>query len=524
MDSLFPYLVLDVVTIVAVILVMFRRMTFWHPLTAYLFFHVYSFTYRGMKLASGSVSPLYTGIPNAEVITPDEISRALLWADVGLAVFALAARLAHLQFDAKAERPTVRRVLNPNIAKTLGVLCLPVGLYFFYALKGGYIELEAGGASTGYLQTVALWPIGIIGLLVFTFGFRWYLVFIGLLLFGGVALQGYHRFMLVLPLLFFTAYYLQSRRLRWPTWPILVGAILLGLIFPRLKYIGQAVQNGDNQEAIAQVVESFTFTSKEKGESSSEDFLDQYAGALSLADTNERKFWGSTYLAIITLPIPRAWWPGKPGLADHLQEISTSGRKLCAGRPYHHLPRRILPQLRLRRLLPYPGVDGVCAHRLLPARDAWADATTRALCLPRRLHGARPDLPRRPAVHLRLHHRAQYADALRARAPSRARFRRQIPRPTRRRPARRRGGRGDRSRGGSEARRPRGPELPIVDPLTCGPVGQRDAPLKGRPETGKFASGIILEGDRWRPTGHRPFGFQPFDLWQPAPASRSCNR
>ncbi|NBN95457.1 MAG: hypothetical protein EBV31_07545, partial [Verrucomicrobia bacterium] len=283
MDSLFPYLVLDVVTIVAVILVMFHRMTFWHPLTAYLFFHVYSFTYRGTKLASGSVSPLYTGIPNAEVITPDEISRALLWADVGLVIFALAAWLAHLQFDAKAERPTVRRVLNPNIAKTLGVLCLPVGLYFFYAV-------------------------------------------IGLLFFGGVALQGYHRFMLVLPLLFFAAYYLQSRRLRWPTWPILVVAILLGLIFPRLKYIGQAVQNGDNQEAIAQVVESFTFTSQEKGESSSEDFLDQYAGALSLADTNERKFWGSTYLAIITLPIPRAWWPNKPGLADHLQEISTSGR------------------------------------------------------------------------------------------------------------------------------------------------------------------------------------------------------
>jgi hypothetical protein len=36
---------------------------------------------------------------------------------------------------------------------------------------------------------------------------------------------------------------------------------------------------------------------------------------------------GSTYLAIITLPMPRAWWPNKPGLADHLQEISTSGRR-----------------------------------------------------------------------------------------------------------------------------------------------------------------------------------------------------
>ena len=327
MDSLLLYLLLDVIVVATVIFLMFRRMSFWHPLTVYLFFHLYSFTYRATKLATGSASPLYTGIANAEVITPDEINRALLWADVGLVMFALAAWFAHGQFDAKAERPTVRRVLNPNIAKTLGVLCLPVGLYFFYALKGSFLELEAGGASTGYLQSVALWPIGIIGLLVFTFGFRWYLVMIGGLLLVSVALQGYHRFMLILPLLFFTATYLQSRRLRWPTWPILVLAIVAGLIFPRLKYIGASVQGGDYAGAITLVSESFGFSSRDSEVAPGEDFLDQYAGALTLADYNDRKFRGSTYLAIVTLPIPRAWWPSKPGLADHLQEISTSGRR-----------------------------------------------------------------------------------------------------------------------------------------------------------------------------------------------------
>jgi len=325
-DSLLPFLLLDVFVVATVVVLMFRRMAFWHPLTAYLFFHVYSFTYRAAKLASGAVSPLYTGIANAEVVTSEEINRAMLWADIGLVMFALAAWFAHLRFDAQAERPTVRRVLNPNIAKFLGVACLPVGLYYFYALKGGFLELEVGAASTGYLQSIALWPIGIIGLLIFTFGFRWYLVVLGLMFLGGVAFQGYHRFMLVLPLLFFAAYYLQSRRLRWPTWPIVVGALFIGLVFPRLKYIGQAVQFGDTQEAVAQFTEAFNFTSKEKEVSSGEDFLDQYAGALSLADSNDRKFWGSTYLAIVTLPVPRAWWPNKPGLADHLQEISTSGR------------------------------------------------------------------------------------------------------------------------------------------------------------------------------------------------------
>ena len=160
MDSLLLYLLLDIVVVATVIFLMFRRMAFWHPLTVYLFFHLYSFTYRAFKLTTGAASPLYTGVPNTEVITAAELTRALLWADVGLVVFAVASWLAHGQFEAKAMRPTVRRVMSPNIAKFLGVLCLPAGFYVFTALKSGNLELEVGAAGTGYLQTVALWPIG----------------------------------------------------------------------------------------------------------------------------------------------------------------------------------------------------------------------------------------------------------------------------------------------------------------------------------------------------------------------------
>ena len=133
MDSLLLYLLLDVIVVATVIVLMFPRMAFWHPLTAYLFFHLYSFTYRAFKLTTGAASPLYTGVPNTEVITAAELTRALLWADVGLVAFAVASWLAHGQFEAKAMRPTVRRVMSPNIAKFLGVLCLPLGLYFFTA-------------------------------------------------------------------------------------------------------------------------------------------------------------------------------------------------------------------------------------------------------------------------------------------------------------------------------------------------------------------------------------------------------
>jgi len=324
-DSLLPYLLLDLLVVATVVILMFRRMAFWHPLTAYLLFHLYSFSYRAFKIYAGA--PLmYDGQANAEPITIAEINRAMLWADVALIIFVLASLWAHLNFDAKAERPVVRRVLNPNIARTIGILCLPIGAYFLYGIKTATLDLSVENASAGYVQVIAMWPIGALGLLVFAFGFRWYLVGLIAFFLGVVALQGYHRYMLILPLLFFAAYYLQTIRRRWPTIPILVGALLVALVFPRLKYIGQAIQYGDTQEAVAQFTQSFAFGAKDKDVSTSEEFLDQYAGSLSLADTNDRKFWGSTYLAIITLPIPRAWWPNKPGLADHIQEISTSGR------------------------------------------------------------------------------------------------------------------------------------------------------------------------------------------------------
>ena len=326
MDSLIPYFLLDVFVVLAVVVLMFRRMAFWHPLTAYLLFHLYSFTYRLFQILSGA--PLmYTGQANTEAITVEEINRALLWADFALAVFAFASFWAHLRFDAKAEQPVVRRVMNPNIARTIGLLCLPIGAYFFYGIKSATLDLSVSSASAGYVQVMAMWPMGVLGLLVFAFGFRWYLVALIAFFLGVVALQGYHRFMLILPLLYFAAYYLQTVRRRWPTFPIIIGAILVALVFPRLKYIGQAVQYGDTGEAFAQLGQSFTLNSKDKEVATSEEFLDQYAGSLTLADFNDRKFWGSTYLAIITLPIPRAWWPNKPGLADHLQEISTSGRR-----------------------------------------------------------------------------------------------------------------------------------------------------------------------------------------------------
>ena len=327
MDSLIPYFLVDVFVVIAVVVLMFRRMAFWHPLTIYLLFHLYSFTYRLFQILGGA--PLmYTGQANAEAITPEEIMRAMLWADAALLLFVAASWWAHKVFEAKSDQPVERRVLNLNIAKAVGLLCLPLGAYFFYTVKTTGFVASIDSAATGYIQVMSMWPIGVLGLLIFAFGFRWHLLALTAFFLGAVAFQGYHRFMLILPLLYFAALYLQTQRRRWPTIPILIAAFFIGLVFPRLKYIGQALQYGDTQEALNQFSQAFIKDKKSYTEvAATEDFLDQFAGGLSLIDSNERMFWGSTYLAIITLPVPRAWWPDKPGLADHMHEISTSGRQ-----------------------------------------------------------------------------------------------------------------------------------------------------------------------------------------------------
>jgi hypothetical protein len=326
LDSLIPYFLIDVFVVIAVVVLMFRRMAFWHPLTIYLLFHLYSFTYRLFQILSGS--PLmYTGQANAEAISPEEISRAMLWADAALILFVAASWWAHMVFEAKSDQPIERRVLNLNIAKAVGLLCLPLGAYFFYTVKTTGFVASIDSAATGYIQVMSMWPIGVLGLLIFAFGFRWHLLALTAFFLGAVAFQGYHRFMLILPLLYFAALYLQANRRRWPGVVMVVAALFIGLVFPRLKSIGASIQYGDYQNAITMVQESFGKSKSEYEVISTEDFLDQFAGGLSLVDTNDRKFWGSTYVAIITLPVPRAWWPDKPGLADHLQEISTSGRR-----------------------------------------------------------------------------------------------------------------------------------------------------------------------------------------------------
>jgi hypothetical protein len=326
MDSLNTYLALDLLILGVVVMLMMPRISLWHPLTAYLLFHFYSFTWRLIAIIDGSPL-LYTGQANAEPVTIDEIKRGMIWADVAIVMFGIASSMAHRVFEANSNKPVSRRMMNPDAVRAVGFICIPLGFTVFFGIRNDIIGIDYGSASSGYLLTAATWPMGALAVMIFTFGFRMELVVLSAIYLSAVVFQGRNRFMFVLPLFFLVAYHVQSLRRRWPSLAIFVACLVMAVIFPRLKPIGLAVQDGNVSEVRLQLEQAFNLGNEKERTMQGENFLDQYAGALTLVDYSGQKMMGKTYLAVLTLPIPRAWWPEKPGLADHIKEISTIGRQ-----------------------------------------------------------------------------------------------------------------------------------------------------------------------------------------------------
>jgi hypothetical protein len=132
----------------------------------------------------------------------------------------------------------------------------------------------------------------------------------------------------LIPLLMVVQIWLDRRQLRWPPkWMMMpfVGALVL--FFP-LKTVGKMWQKGASFSEITTAVTEST-EQVTAGEADDQMFLDQAASALTLIDINGRQYWGSVYLGLFTLPIPRQWWPDKPGLADYLKEISMASRPMA---------------------------------------------------------------------------------------------------------------------------------------------------------------------------------------------------
>lgn len=335
-------LLVDVTTVAVCIALLLRygRLSHSHPGTIYLFFHLYTFTIRlfGLLFGAETLFSEYQGY--IEAITHGEIVRAALLGDLALAVMTIAWIKASAD-DLKKVRQSPESLAEgePNlslryiwivvaVAFPLGI----IGLFTFANVPGLSVvrdALEPGEWQTSsYFFVMQVWAGMALLALIYWYGFRWWLVLPMSLYLLIMAYQGYHRFRVLIPALLLVQIFLDRRKLRWP--PLYMSAVLAALLliyFP-LKSIGQMAQEGDSVDEIV-IMSTDSVNSALAAKAPDQQFLDQFACALSLIDDTGSYYYGATYLPLVTLPIPRQWWPEKPSLADYLYEISKPWRPIA---------------------------------------------------------------------------------------------------------------------------------------------------------------------------------------------------
>jgi hypothetical protein len=332
------------------LLLLFGRLAHSHPAVIYIFFHLYAVTARLLSLSFDTQTLFSRWVQYGlyQPVTDGEIIRAVIVADVALVVMTLCWIKAAVDAARQKAGISLRtyRVLSVKYMKWVTAVALPLGIVSIalFASIPGVREAGLGNTRVGlgawekssWLFIMVTWPGLVILALIYWYGFRWWLnVAISLYLLL-MMYQGFHRFRVIIPAILMTQIYLDRHRLRWPRARFIVLLVITLLLFYPLKTIGRAAQSMFAEDKTKQLSlgEIVDYSAKDidtalSGNADDQQFLDQYASALTLIDENGKFYYGSVYLPILTLPIPRQFWADKPGLADYLKDISRPWRPMA---------------------------------------------------------------------------------------------------------------------------------------------------------------------------------------------------
>jgi hypothetical protein len=313
-------------------LLAFARPSMTHPGMTYAAFHGWFITGRAIAILNGATT-LFSW-RGATPVSSDEVSRAVLLADLALVTMTCAWVLAaHRTTQVHTTRALLNgRMLNVGIIHAVSAVAIPLGciaMLLWSAIPGLPPHRMAGAwAESNWIVTAQTWAGLSLLALIYWYGFK-----LGFLIplagyFALVIYQGGFRFRLLIPLILLTQIYFDRRRRRWPTLAGLAVLLSCGLLFFPMKKIGQQLQTGEGwheiwQDSRLEVGDAF------RGDHPDEMILDEFASALTLADQYGKSYWGSTYVGLLTVAIPRQWWPEKPGLADFEKDISTASRAMA---------------------------------------------------------------------------------------------------------------------------------------------------------------------------------------------------
>lgn len=324
---------LSVWALCVIALLAFARLSATHPATSYLIFHAWFISARSIAVLNGA--PSLFSWPGGDPVGGNEISRAVLLADVALIAMTCAWILAahrsagHGESQSHFESMPLRR----DIVQFVAALVIPIGataLLLWSKIPGfDGPEFAANWSDSNWAVVAQSWMgLGLLAL-IYVNGFKPALTVPFAAYIGVVAYQGNFRFRFFIPLLLLLQIYIDRHDRKWPSLKTCAALFTCAILFFPLKGIGQALQAGVEPSAIWQNTER-EIAEVFRGTHPDETILDQFASALTLADQHGKLFLGRTYLGILTVAVPRYWWPEKPGLADFEKEISTAGRPIGA--------------------------------------------------------------------------------------------------------------------------------------------------------------------------------------------------
>ena len=315
-----------------VALLAFARLSVTHPATSYLIFHGWFVSARTIAILSGA--PTLFSWLGGDPVSADEISRAVVLADAALIAMTFAWILAANRNSVRGEGSVFEAVpLRRDIIQLVVAFVMPVGAItlLLWSIVPGFDapQFATNWAGSNWTVVAQSWVgLGLLAL-IYAYGFRLVLIAPFAAYLALVAYQGNFRFRLLIPAILLVQIYADRRGKRWPSLKTTTALLGCAVLFFPMKGIGEGLQAGAEPAALWRAAEH-EIADVLRGAHPDEMILDQFASALTLADQHGKLFLGKTYAGILTVAMPREWWPGKPGLADFEKEISSPGRPIAA--------------------------------------------------------------------------------------------------------------------------------------------------------------------------------------------------
>ena len=331
--SLYQVVLLDICVWLASLaaLLRFANLSITHPATPYLAFHGCLESARAIAILNGAATVF--SWPGASPVRHQEIVRAVMLADVALIAMTCAWIIAADRTSPLRREKTIPGRLRLDIIHAVAWVVIPVGcaaMLLWSKLPGVPNYGSAGEwATSSWIVIAQTWAgLGVLAL-IYCYGFRPLLLVSLAVYFSVMIYQGEYRFRLLIAVILLLQIYVDRERRNWPKISVAAILVFCALLFFPLKDVGRQLQGGQTADQIWQSMRH-SISDVFRGNHPDEMILDEFAAALTLADQHGKLYWGSTYLGLVTVAVPRQWWPEKPGLADFEKDISTPERPFAA--------------------------------------------------------------------------------------------------------------------------------------------------------------------------------------------------